>query len=104
MTEAELLEHVTAAAAAVGVLTYHVKDSRRAPSGFPDLVLAGPAGVAVAELKSAAGQLTPKQRDWLQALGVGQAVRTYVWYPCDWHSGVIRRELRRLAGLPARLS
>ncbi|GIV82864.1 MAG: hypothetical protein KatS3mg051_2218 [Anaerolineae bacterium] len=54
------------------VLYYHTYDSRRSPSGFPDVVLiVGPPEcrrVIWVELKSAHGRLSRAQRQWMDAL------------------------------------
>ena len=39
------------------IVWYHTRDSRRSPSGFPDLVCVGPAGILWRELKTAKGKL-----------------------------------------------
>jgi len=60
--------------------------------GFPDLVIAGPGGVLLPELKSGTGGLEPEQRKWQAALGeYGR-----VWREADLHDGTIERELRAL--------
>lgn len=62
---------------------YHTHDSRRSPSGFPDLVIVGPGGCIFAELKSAKGKVTATQQTWIDALKTaGQWVE--VWRPDDW--------------------
>lgn len=98
MTEAELLTAITGGTKQnpglcqlLGIRWYHTNDSRRSPSGWPDLVLCG-RGVLYRELKSEDGRLSPAQRQWgswLTAAGCDWAV----WRPCDLHSGVIMRQL-----------
>jgi len=62
--------------------------------GWPDLVLARPGRLVVAELKSARGRVEPDQQAWITLLGsVGGAVSVYVWRPVDWLDGTIRRIL-----------
>jgi hypothetical protein len=95
MTEAELLEHIKAACRWLRVLAYHTRDSRGSDPGFPDLVLAGPGGFAIWELKSETGRLTPAQGIWIRQLrdaGVDVEIRR----PNQWPE-VIMRELRALA-------
>ena len=66
--EKDLQRQVFDLAAATGWRrSYHVFDSRRSASGFPDLVLVRDR-VVFAELKRERGKLTPAQVDWLQAL------------------------------------
>ncbi len=60
--------------------------------GFPDLILAKPGRLVVAELKSARGRVTPVQAEWLDAFA-GTAVEVFVWRPADWASGTIRAVL-----------
>lgn len=61
---------------------YHTHDSRRSPSGFPDLVLWKPGQMFMAELKSNTGRLSPDQRRVLTELGAA-GVETHVWRPQD---------------------
>lgn len=68
-------------------------------AGFPDLVLVRERVVYV-ELKSAKGRLSPRQREWMQALvAAGQEV--YVWRASDWNEGTIERVLQRKAAVAA---
>ena len=96
MTEAELLAYVREAAGWLGVLCYHTRDSRGSDPGFPDVVLAGPGGLAIWELKSETGRVSEAQALWirqLQAAGVDVGVRRPEHWP-----GQIMRELGQLAG------
>lgn len=62
--------------------------------GWPDVVLARPGRLVIAELKSHGGVVEPDQQTWLTLLGtVGGAVSVYVWRPADWIDGTIRRVL-----------
>ena len=62
-------------------------------AGFPDLVLVRERVVYV-ELKSAKGQLSPRQREWMRSLlGAGQ--EAHVWRLEDWTSGTIESVLKR---------
>ncbi|MCC6312227.1 MAG: hypothetical protein IT345_15125, partial [Trueperaceae bacterium] len=45
-----------------GWRVYHTFDSRRSPAGFPDLVLARPPRLVIAELKSEKGRVADEQR------------------------------------------
>ncbi|WP_238148800.1 VRR-NUC domain-containing protein [Serinicoccus sediminis] len=93
MTEDELLDSVVDLAQRLGVQTHHCRPARRADGswatpikgnkGFPDLVLAGRAGVLFRELKSATGRTTAEQREWIDRLALaGEDVG--VWRPVDW--------------------
>lgn len=104
MTEAELLTAVTSGTRrqpglckVLGVLYFHVYDSRRSMPGFPDLLLVGSGGFAFRELKSDTGTLRPEQRQWRDALRAAGA-DWGLWKPCDLASGRIRAELAALTG------
>lgn len=73
---------------------YHVNDSRKDKSGFPDLVIVGKHGVVFAELKSDTGKVSMAQREFLDALHVAGA-EVYIWRPEDWPQ--VQRVLKRLA-------
>jgi hypothetical protein len=79
---------------------YHTLYSKGSDAGFPDLVLARPPRLIVAELKTEAGRVTLAQQGWLDDFAtVGSdlaamlasrgvhvarpAVETYVWRPSD---------------------
>lgn len=63
---------------------YHTWNSRRSPSGFPDLIavhhLAGRPLLAI-ELKREDGQVTAAQAAWLDALAGCSGVVAEVWRP-----------------------
>jgi len=83
VTEAELEESIRQLCLALGVLRFHVRDSRGMNRGFPDDLLIGRRGILWRECKSAGGTLTPEQRQVgyaLQALGADWDV----WRPRDW--------------------
>lgn len=97
MIERELQDAVIEAARLLGWRVAHfrpalTKHGWRTPvqadgKGFPDLVLARDR-VIYAELKTAAGRLTPEQQQWRHALlEAGEEV--YLWQPDDWTSGRI---------------
>jgi hypothetical protein len=81
--EAHLQELVRRLALEHGWRYYHTFDSRKSPPGFPDCVLLKGPTCLIAELKSAAGKLTPEQHDWLEAWQQVQAVQVHVWRPGD---------------------
>ena len=65
---------------------YHTWDSRRSPSGFPDLVAVHEQpgrDLLALELKTDVGQVTPAQQAWLTALGQCTGVVSEVWRPQD---------------------
>lgn len=67
-----------------GFLCYHTYDSRRSPSGFPDLVLCHPAPghpLYTIELKTDTGSVSQAQQAWLDALGQCTEVVTGIWRP-----------------------
>lgn len=113
MSEDDLLAAVLDLASTLGIRTAHFRPAKteqgwRTPvsgdgKGWPDLVLAGPAGVLFRELKSARGVPSEEQRLWLGALrAAGQDAG--LWRPTDWRSGRILEELRaiRTAGAVSR--
>jgi VRR-NUC domain-containing protein len=64
-------------------------------AGFPDLVIVGPGGLLVRELKSSTGVVEDEQRVWLDMLAAAGA-DVKVWTDADWFSGLIVRELQAL--------
>lgn len=97
MSEAQLDAHVRELCKGLGLLRYHTHDSRRSPSGFPDLVCVGPRGVLFRELKRQRGKVSAEQQEWLDALtATGQ--NAAVWRPASLLSGAIAAEL---AGISA---
>lgn len=73
-------------ATTLGWLDYHTHDSRRSPSGFPDLVLVRRPRMILAELKTTKGELSTEQRVWLWTLadaayGGDGRWEVYVWTP-----------------------
>lgn len=50
--------------------------------GWPDLVLAKPGRLIIAELKTDHGKLGPGQQDWLTVL----APHAQLWRPADWEA------------------
>ena len=84
-----------------GWLAYHTFDSRRSPSGFPDLVLApgptchnDPRLCYAVELKTETGQVTLAQQAWLEALAGCTGVVAEVWRPSQLQEIIerLRRE------------
>lgn len=97
MSEDEWQSRVVAYARLLHLLTWHDNDSRRNDAGFLDLVLVGPGGLAMAELKKYGGRVSPDQHRWIDALKAA-GVEVHVWYPTDWPQ--VQVDLQRLAGRP----
>lgn len=98
MNEAELEEHVRVLCLDLGILRFHVPDSRRMDAGLPDDVLIGPYGMLWRECKTQTGQLRTMQRvvrDALVDLGHDWAI----WRPEDLLSGRIQRELIAISAM-----
>jgi VRR-NUC domain len=89
-SERDFMATVREAATVTGWLVYHTHDSKRSPSGFPDLVLVRER-VVFCELKATATRVTRDQTRWLEALSAA-GVETYLWRPDDWH------EIERVLG------
>jgi hypothetical protein len=97
MSEAQLMRSILELTRWLGLLAFHSGDSRRdSCAGFPDLVIAGRGGVIYREAKTATGRLRPEQMDWISILALAGA-DVAVWRPVDLSSGVIEKELKKLA-------
>ncbi len=81
LSEADWQAEVIEAARHLGWTHFHVHDSRRSPSGWPDLALVRERLVMV-ELKRADGKTSVAQDRWL-ALLAKAGVECYVWRPQD---------------------
>lgn len=99
MTEAALLRDVTAVAGELGLLWHHCPRAHlcSGPRGFLDLLIAGPGGLVLAELKSADGETSAGQDLWIWTLERGGQVTVCVWRRADLVSGRIRRQLEAVA-------
>ena len=94
LSEKSFQDDVLELAKRLGVLAYHVYDSRRSVPGFPDLVLVGEHGVLWRELKTRTGRVTSDQARWLAALqAAGQDAG--VWRPEDWPDRIVE-EIRAI--------
>lgn len=75
-----------------GHLAFHVHDSRRSPSGWPDVAAIKPTGgtLYLCELKTATGIVSEAQQAWLAALAGCTGVVAEVWRPASLDSIVER--------------
>jgi VRR-NUC domain len=83
LSEKQYQQQVTDLCDWLGLRYYHTYDSRRSPSGFPDLVIVGRWRTIFVELKSESGRLSAKQAEWINDLRqTGQYA--HVVRPSDW--------------------
>ena len=83
ISEKAFAQQVVDAARLTGWMVYRTFDSRRSPSGYPDLCMVRGSRFIIAELKTERGALRPDQREWLRALD--EAVpEVHLWQPRDW--------------------
>jgi hypothetical protein len=95
MPESQLQEAVRRLCVGLGLLHFHVLNSKGCEPGWPDSVIIG-RKVVYRVLKSEAGRLTREQQEVgrrLQRAGANWRV----WRPSDLLSGQIARELTELA-------
>jgi hypothetical protein len=82
----------------LGWRVYFTYDSRRSPSGFPDLVLLKADQALFRELKVAGGRLSVEQREWGEAL-TAAGLDWQLWTPADWDAiGAQLRGQQQLGG------
>lgn len=96
LSESQLLAKIMREAEHLDLLQYHTYGGNVSRFGFPDLVIVGPRGHAIWEVKSTLGDLSPDQQDWadmLKAAGLSYSVIA----PKDWESGEVRRRLLAIA-------
>jgi hypothetical protein len=85
--EASFLAQIRQVAKQHGWLCYHTWRSTKSEAGFPDLVLAKPGRLIIAEVKSATGKLTQAQQTWLSVLAQTiPRLEIYQWRPRDWEA------------------
>lgn len=82
MPERQWQGQVVQLAKTCGWLVYHPWISVRSTAGFPDLLLARPPRLVMAELKREGRDPTDQQQAWLDALAAC-GVETHVWRPSD---------------------
>lgn len=100
MTEAGLMEHIRKLCRDLGLLAFHVRDSRGSwGPGFPDLVIASRKGTLFVECKSMSGSLSADQRAWRDAL-ITAGMEYRLWKPNNLLDGTIAADLVQLSPLP----
>ena len=99
MNETELQHKVQAICEELDLLWHHCCDPRKCTGnkGLPDLIIVGPGGLLLAELKSDDGTTSAHQDLWLWQLSHTPNTPGRVWRPADLESGRIRRELAAIA-------
>lgn len=80
-----------------GLWCYHTYDSRRSQPGWPDLVIVGPQGMILRELKTDSGKTTSEQ-DRVLSMLIDAGQDAGIWRPSDMRTGRIRAELATIAG------
>ena len=83
MSEADLQSAIVQAADLFGWRWYHTHDSRRSPSGWPDLVLVRDGQMIAFELKSDRGRVSAEQRIWIEELSKVPGITAVVIRPRD---------------------
>lgn len=97
MTEAQLQALVMRTCEELGLVAFHVPDSRRVGArGWVDLVILGIGGALFVELKSEDGRRSQAQIEMARAIRVA-GLQYRLWTPLDWRRDNINRDLRRLA-------
>lgn len=107
MSEDQLLANVLAMAKTLKLRTAHFRPALTQTGrwvtpvqgdgkGWPDLVIVGPSGSLLRELKAEGKYPTPEQKLWLACL-TDAGLDAGVWKPRDWHSDRIKQELQAIA-------
>jgi hypothetical protein len=95
-----LVAEIAARAQDKGLLWHYCPDSREChgPRGFPDLVIAGPAGIIFAEVKSDDDVTSPEQDLWIWTIAQATTspILIHVWRRSDLLDQTIERELNNL--------
>ncbi len=84
-----------------GLHCFHNAVAVGSDRGFPDLTIWGPGGLIFRELKGTTGELTVVQYEVIVSMREA-GLDVAVWWPEDYHLGVIGNELDRLAGVAER--
>jgi hypothetical protein len=101
--EWELCEQIGELCDELGLLWHWCKDPRsscKGKRGLPDLIIAGEHGLLVREIKSPGYDTSAAQDLWIWTLHQSGA-DVAVWWPADWESGRIRRELEAVSASSA---
>jgi hypothetical protein len=111
LAEIAFTHELVGQAAAKGLLVQWCGDSRRCDGhrGYPDVFIAGPCGILLAELKEPGGETSADQDLWLWMLHQIDLLcsceckrrrpLSVVWTRADLDSGTIERTLADLAGV-----
>lgn len=98
MTEIELCELIIKECEGRGLLAHWCRDSRQCEGykGFPHLVIVGPGGLIIREVKSADGETTAEQDLWAWAIrSTGENGQSrneplwQLWRPAQWPSEIM---------------
>ena len=82
--ERDLREQIRDLCKLTGFKFYFTWTSIHSPRGMPDLILCRPPRIIFAELKTEKGQLSDKQKEWVELLSECKGnVECYVWRPSD---------------------
>jgi len=84
ITERDWMQLVIDFARLQGWLVYHTHDSRRSPSGFPDVICVRGDRLVALETKTTLGRVTRAQLRWMDALRGVPGVEAWVARPDDW--------------------
>ena len=97
LTEAVWQATIMRVAKEAGYLAFHVHDSRKSPSGWPDVAAIKPTGgtLYLCELKTETGIVSQAQAAWLEALAGCTGVVAEVWRP-----SALEEIVQRLRGTP----
>lgn len=101
LTEPELRQKIMDLARSKKLLVHYCGNSRscaQSDAGLPDLIIAGPSGMVMAELKTAQGLTTPAQDNWLWHLKAPASPKlsVYVWRPEHLQDGQIETALEAI--------
>ena len=105
--EAAFTRAVIGRANSAGLLAHWCPDSRRCAGnpGFPDVLIAGPRGLLLAELKLAGAGTSAEQDLWAWTISEASDARAAggrplgyeLWGPADLQVGIVDRALEQLA-------
>lgn len=98
MKHHELVQHIIRTAAELGLLAHYCARSEFCVGnrGLPDLIIAGPRGMILAEIKTGSGDLTAEQDLWVWMIAQSDQKRGVVWRENHWETD-IRKALTMIA-------